>query len=160
MPRPKRDVSSAESGTSEEEQEQKIARHHGHHHTGSPSFGRAYRQKMTEMRGPGEMMGGRTGRMLCPECGGPMAFIEPGPYRGKGPAEREDPEVKRVVEEVLTEDPWLDASNIEVSVASGVVTLTGIVDSRASKRRAEAVTDMVFGVFDVKNDLQIQQTAA
>ncbi len=157
MAQPKRDISSARSGANEEEQEREIARHHRHHHTGSPSFGRAYNMRM---RGMEEPTGRRAGRMLCPECGGPMAFIEEGPYRGKGPAKRDDQELKRVVEEVLTEDPWLDASSIQVSVDSGVVTLTGTVDSRAAKRRAEAATDLVFGVFDVKNELVIEQPAA
>ncbi len=158
MAEPKRDISSAESGANEEEQEQRIARHHRHHHMGGPSFGRAHKMRM--MGGMGQMMGGRVGRMACPECGGPMAFIEEGPNRGKGPAKRDDQEVKRVVEEVLTEDPWLDASNIQVSVENGVVTLTGKVDSRATKRRAEAVTDLVFGVFDINNQLQIEKPAA
>ena len=38
----------------------------------------------------------------------------------------------------LTEDPFIDASNIEVTVKDGEVTLDGMVSSRGLKRRAEA----------------------
>lgn len=76
--------------------------------------------------------------------------------RGKGPAaQRSDDQIKSSVEAVLTDDPWLDASGIQVSVQRGVVTLTGNVAARVDKRRAENVTDRVWGVLDVQNTLQI-----
>lgn len=119
----------------------------------------------------GGMMGGMgmcpvCGRMMvsmCPMCGPMMGGMgtgaggeEEGPYRGKGPARRTDEQIKAEVERMLTDDSWLDASNIQVSVQGGVVTLTGTVDSRDSKRRAEGLADGVSGVRDVQNNLQIQ----
>jgi hyperosmotically inducible protein len=76
-------------------------------------------------------------------------------YRGKGPAQRMDDQIKAAIEDLLTEDPWLDASGIQVSVQQGIVTLAGTVPSRAAKRRAEELTDTVRGVRDVQNTLTI-----
>lgn len=76
--------------------------------------------------------------------------------RGKGPAaQRSDDQIKSSVEVALTDDPWLDASSIQVSAQHGVVTLTGNVAAHADKRRAENLTDRVWGVRDVQNTLQI-----
>ena len=75
---------------------------------------------------------------------------------GKRTGEETDEQIKAEVEQVLTDDSWLDASNIQVSVQGGVVTLTGTVDSRDSKRLAEDLVDEVSGVKDVQNNLQIQ----
>lgn len=79
-------------------------------------------------------------------------------YRGKGPAQQTDDQIKLAVEERLTEDPWLDASGVQVSVQQGIVTLTGAVSSRAAKRRAEGLTDTIWGVRDVQNSLSITET--
>lgn len=76
--------------------------------------------------------------------------------RGKGPAaQRTDDQIKAVIEAALTDDPWLDASGVQVSVQQGIVTLTGTVPSREAKRRAEALADRVGGVRDVRNTLAI-----
>ena len=76
-------------------------------------------------------------------------------YRGKGPAQRTDDQIKTAIEDLLTDDPWLDASGIQVSVQQGIVTLTGTVPSRAAKRRAEELADAIRGVRDVQNTLVI-----
>ncbi len=117
------------------------------------------------MMGPMHRMMGHMGGMgmmrgmgMCPMCGRPMGMAgeeEEGPYRGKGPAKRSDEQIRSEVEEALTEDSWLDASNVQVAVQNGVVTLSGAVDSRDSKRRAEDLTDEVPGVTDVQNNLRI-----
>lgn len=75
--------------------------------------------------------------------------------RGKGPAQRTDTQLKDVIEAVLTDDPWLDASAVQVSVQQGIVTLTGTAPSRAAKRRAEALAERVGDVRDVHNMLAI-----
>jgi osmotically-inducible protein OsmY len=49
----------------------------------------------------------------------------------------------------------LDASDIEVRVASGEVTLIGSVSSRYAKRMAEDVVDGVSGVREVNNQLRV-----
>lgn len=103
-------------------------------------------------------MGPMGGVGMCPMCGRMMgmgAGQEEGPYRGKGPAKRTDEQIKSGVEEALTADSWLDASGIQVNVQNGIVTLSGTVDSRESKRRAEDFADQVSGVRDVQNNLQI-----
>ncbi|HET7037496.1 MAG TPA: BON domain-containing protein [Thermomicrobiaceae bacterium] len=83
-------------------------------------------------------------------------MMQPGPHTGKGP-KRSDQHIDDEVRSHLTQHGHLDASNIDVNVSNGVVTLTGTVDSRQAKRTAEQVTDSVPGVKDVTNQLKIQQ---
>jgi osmotically-inducible protein OsmY len=66
-----------------------------------------------------------------------------------------DRELKRQVESALDRDPWLDASDIGVSVDEGVVTLRGNVASYAEKMAAERFALRVFGVQAVANDLAV-----
>jgi osmotically-inducible protein OsmY len=104
------------------------------------------------------------GRCLCGCGGGPWWAWRTGwsgtatvtSQRGKGPAaQRTDDQITAVIEAALTDDPWLDASGVQVSVQQGIVTLTGTVSSREGKRRAEALADRVGGVRDVHNTLTI-----
>jgi hypothetical protein len=82
----------------------------------------------------------------------------PGPHRGRGPRgyQRSDERIREDVCEALTEADDVDASGIDVQVASGVVTLTGTVDGRFAKRRAEDLADTVSGVREVQNHLRLQ----
>jgi anti-sigma factor RsiW len=50
----------------------------------------------------------------------------------------------------------VDASEIEVSVSDREVTLSGMVDSRDAKRRAEDCAESVSGVMHVQNNLRVQ----
>ena len=59
------------------------------------------------------------------------------------------------VSERLTEHGEIDASDIEVQVENGEVTLSGAVDSRQTKRLAEDLVDSVSGVKDVHNQLRV-----
>ncbi|MGP3696330.1 BON domain-containing protein [Rhodobacter sp. NSM] len=79
-------------------------------------------------------------------------------HRGKGPRgyQRSDERIHDDVNDRLSEDPRLDASDIEVSVASGEVTLSGQVSSKMEKRRAEDCTDSVSGVRHVQNNLRVR----
>lgn len=81
-------------------------------------------------------------------------------FRGKGPKgyTRSDERIEEDINDRLTDDPWLDASDIEVSVANGDVTLTGEVSSRSDKRRAEDCAEMVSGVANVQNNLRVRTT--
>jgi osmotically-inducible protein OsmY len=85
----------------------------------------------------------------------------PPSHRGKGPKNyrRADSRIEEEVNEALTQDHHVDASDIVVSVSEGEVTLTGIVGSRAMKRRAEEVVERCAGVRDVFNNLRIQNDA-
>ena len=46
---------------------------------------------------------------------------------------------------------------IEVQVDNGEVTLTGTVESRQDKRRAEDIADRISGVKHVQNNLRLRQ---
>jgi osmotically-inducible protein OsmY len=78
-------------------------------------------------------------------------------FRGRGPKNyrRGDDRIWEEVNERLTEDEDVNATDIEVKVESGIVTLTGRVGSRREKRRAEDVAGSVRGVIDVMNALRI-----
>jgi osmotically-inducible protein OsmY len=79
-------------------------------------------------------------------------------YRGRGPKgyKRSDSRVQEDVNDRLAEDPYVDASEIEVSVSGGEVTLSGTVDSRQARRRAEDITEQVSGVSYVQNNLRVR----
>jgi hypothetical protein len=81
-----------------------------------------------------------------------------GAHRGRGPKgyKRSDERIHEDVCERLTEDPFIDASNIEVAVTEGEVTLNGTVSSRGLKRRAEDLAEMASGVAHVQNNLRVQ----
>ncbi|AFL50686.1 hyperosmotically inducible protein [Sinorhizobium fredii] len=84
---------------------------------------------------------------------------EDGRFRGKGPRgyKRSDSRIEEDLNDRLTEDPWLDASDIEVSVAGGEVTLGGLVSSRQDKWRAEDCAEAVSGVSYVQNNLRVRR---
>jgi osmotically-inducible protein OsmY len=58
------------------------------------------------------------------------------------------------VSESLAQDSDLDASEIEVKVHNGVVTLTGMVSDRQFKRMAEDLAERCSGVKDVRNEIR------
>jgi len=81
-----------------------------------------------------------------------------GPYTGRGPRNyrRSDERIREDVSELLTQHGQIDASEFEVTVENGEVTLNGAVDSRRTKRLAEDVVERVRGVRDVHNRLRVQ----
>jgi len=80
-------------------------------------------------------------------------------HAGRGPKGyvRSDDRIREDINDRLTDDWQLDASGIEVVVAVGEVTLTGNVDSREDKRRAEDLVESISGVRNVQNNLRVQQ---
>ena len=88
-----------------------------------------------------------------------------GGQRGRGPRRADDmqalgEEDTRIWSEVsacLTDDWYVDGTEITVSVEEGEVTLDGIVENRAEKRLAEDCADSVPGVVDVHNHLRIRR---
>ena len=80
-------------------------------------------------------------------------------HNGKGPKGygRSDVLIYDEVCEALKWSPDVDASEIEVSVQQGVVSLNGFVDSRHSKKLAEKICDRISGVQDVENLLIIKK---
>lgn len=79
-------------------------------------------------------------------------------HRGRGPRgyTRSDERIKEDVNDRLTDDGWLDASDIEVEVSTSEVTLTGQVNSREEKRRAEDIAEAISGVKHVQNNLRVK----
>jgi osmotically-inducible protein OsmY len=89
--------------------------------------------------------------------GGEMGrFEERESFRGRGPKgfSRSDDRIREDVCDLLEDNPDLDASDVEVKVDSGEVTLTGRVDGRWAKRLAEDITCSVRGVRECHNQLR------
>ena len=87
-------------------------------------------------------------------------WLIPGPFTGIGPRgfQRSDDRIREDVNDRLTQHGQIDATEIQVNVNNGEVTLRGTVNSRREKRMAEDVAETVFGVTDVHNQLRVQQT--
>jgi hypothetical protein len=98
-------------------------------------------------RGIAERHGGASGRVS---------------FRGRGPKNyrRSDDRILEEVNERLTDDHDVDASEIEVAVENGEVTLSGTVNSRHEKRMAEDVAESCHGVVDVHNRLRVADREA
>jgi len=82
-------------------------------------------------------------------------------HRGRGPKgyRRSDERIKEDVNDRLSDDYYLDASDVEVSVENTEVTLTGTVRNRNDKRRAEDLAESVSGVTNVENRLRVKQSS-
>jgi hypothetical protein len=80
-------------------------------------------------------------------------------HRGRGPKgyRRSDERIKEDVNDRLSDDYYLDASDVEVTVTNTEVTLTGTVNNRNDKRRAEDLAESVSGVSNVENRLRVKQ---
>lgn len=89
--------------------------------------------------------------------GGPRRPSTRVDFRGYGPCgyRRSDDRIREDACELLTDDAQIDASNTEVAVQDGEVTLSGGVNSRAEKRRAEDIIAQLSGVKDVHNRLRV-----
>jgi len=81
-----------------------------------------------------------------------------GEHAGRGPRgyQRGDQRILEDVCDRLTDDPRIDASDIEVQVKDGEVTLAGSVRSRDEKRFTEDLIERVSGVRDVNNHLKVK----
>lgn len=113
------------------------------HRTGQSSYGQNY---------------GQTGYHQSPFAGSSSIRNEESQgFRGKGPKgyKRSDERIREEVCEALSADPRIDATEIEVEVSEGIVTLSGTVEERRAKRFAEDVVEACSGVKDVKNDIRI-----
>ena len=82
-----------------------------------------------------------------------------GAHRGRGPSgyRRTDERISEEVHERLTDDPWLDASSVDVRVENGEVTLSGTVNEREAKHRAERLIEDMAGVTHVQNNLRVHK---
>jgi osmotically-inducible protein OsmY len=82
-----------------------------------------------------------------------------GQYAGRGPKgyKRPDDRIHEDVCEVLTRHPGIDASEVDVRVNNGEVTLTGSVEDRQQKRLAEDAIENLPGVRDVNNQVRVKR---
>jgi len=80
-------------------------------------------------------------------------------YYGVGPRgyERSDERIHEDICERLSEDPFIDPSEVSVSVQSGKVLLEGSIEDRPQKYRVEDIVDACRGVKEVQNRLTISQ---
>lgn len=97
----------------------------------------------------GDPTGGRNGN---------HAIDRPAGHRGRGPrATRSDESIADEVYFRLTEDPFIDASEILVNVEDAVVTLTGEVTERRMKHRAEDLVHEIRGIREVNNRILVDK---
>ena len=73
------------------------------------------------------------------------------------PRRKTDESLAREIHEILTADPELDATDIEVVVEGGAVTLSGDVEHPDAKLLAEELTESVSGVRLVHNRLVVRR---
>lgn len=119
-------------------------------------------------RGSGQSLGGYDHREQSPGMGRDVSahgtygtretenWPSEGKFVGKGPKNfrRSDERIREDVCQRLTDHPAVDASEIEVTVQDGEVTLIGSVEDRRMKRLAEDVAGEVPGVRDVHNQIR------
>jgi hypothetical protein len=115
----------------------------GHDHDSIPSRGLPSRGLPSSDMPPGNVSG-RSG------------------HRGHGPRDyvRSDARITDDIIDRLTDDAYIDASEILVMVENGVVTLTGNVPERRMKHRAEDLVADAMGVRDVRNTLRVDDGSA
>lgn len=80
-------------------------------------------------------------------------------FSGRGPKgyRRSDERINDELNERLTQDHNVDASDIDVNVENGEVTLSGLVSDRRTKRIAGYIADEISGVIDVHNMIKIRK---
>jgi hypothetical protein len=71
---------------------------------------------------------------------------------------RADERIRDEICEMIVRETDVDASEVDLQVASGEVTLTGVVEDRSAKRTLEDVAERVFGVHDVHNNLKVRKS--
>ena len=83
-----------------------------------------------------------------------------GQHKGKGPKgySRSDERIKEDINDRLSDDVFIDASEIDVTVNQGEVTLIGSVNGKYEKRRAEDIAEEVSGVKNVENRIKVSQS--
>lgn len=81
-----------------------------------------------------------------------------GRFFGRGPKgyRRSDARIREEICDRLMTHPDIDASDMELSVDNGIVTLNGTVEDRHEKRLAEYIAEDALGVDDVDNRLKVR----
>jgi len=115
-------------------------------------------QGFTGNQGFNENQWGNTGSSNMGYGGGQFGSNQYGRHSGRGPKgyQRSDDRIREDINEQLTRHPDIDASDIEIDVHNGEVTLKGAVEHRSVKRQAEDVAEQVSGVRQVHNQLRVE----
>ena len=81
-----------------------------------------------------------------------------GTYRGRGPRGyvRSPARIYEDLCDRLTDNPFVDAADIEVGITGTEVTLNGTVNDPIALRQAQAIAEEVAGVTHVHNRLQLR----
>jgi hypothetical protein len=81
-----------------------------------------------------------------------------GRFFGRGPKgyRRSDERIREEICDRLMTHPDIDASDMELSVKNGIVTMNGTVEDRHEKRLAEYIAEDALGVDDVENRLTVR----
>ncbi len=81
-------------------------------------------------------------------------------YAGMGPKgyKRTDERITEDINHRLTDHDEIDASDIDVKVKDGEVTLTGTICDRECRRQVEDVCESVSGVQDISNQLKVKKS--
>jgi osmotically-inducible protein OsmY len=79
-------------------------------------------------------------------------------YTGRGPRgyQRGDDRIREDICDRLTEDPHIDAADMDITVKNGEVVLAGSVRTREEKRFAEDLIERITGVREVNNHLKVR----
>jgi hypothetical protein len=77
--------------------------------------------------------------------------------RGPKGYTRSDDRIREDISEQLMRHHYIDASEVEIQVQQGEVTLTGTVHERRMKHEIEDLVDNVTGVKDVTNNIRVQR---
>ncbi len=124
-----------------------------------PSYGYGYGDRWTRERawqsgGPRQVS---ESRGIYEDSRGRVQQFEHGnTFAGRGPRgyRRSDDRIREDVCDLLTDDWRIDASDVEVTVQNGEVTLSGTVHNRDEKRTTEDLVETISGVREVHNQLR------
>ena len=85
-----------------------------------------------------------------------------GPHYGKGPKgyKRSDDRTREDVCDAIAHQGHIDATDVEVKVEGGIVTLSGTVIHRQDKRGLEHLVERCQGVREVHNELRLKRSNA
>jgi hypothetical protein len=121
----------------------------------SEGDGRGYGRSMSGLHGMHDMPRDEQGRFTSERSGGYGRRM--GQHTGRGPKnyQRSDERIREEVCDRLEQDGDIDASEMDVKVQNGLVTLTGNVESREEKHMAEQLAEECSGVKDVLNQLKV-----
>jgi osmotically-inducible protein OsmY len=80
---------------------------------------------------------------------------EPGAFEGPPPHASRDEIIARLVFDELFWDSRVDASKVQIEVSDGVVVLTGHTPTYADRYAAQADAELIEGVVEVKNRIEV-----